>query len=268
MTEHGEVAVAHKKMKNHTSWYIAAPAKEEKNNILRYILRQTDAHHYTDDAKAVVYAGWGLVFYYNYFRKGGEKRSIRLKNGKEVSFTLPNSGCGVLILTGGRGRFWWVGVDGEVHFVKIIVIYSYFTGKQVCSIANIRKNMLTLDMETNKMTLEYIIDKKIDLNQEDLLGTKVYADTIESIIIENLNKPESLSIGIFGEWGSGKSSILSTLESKFIKNEGIKYIEYDAWKHSEDSFKRSFLEYLVKDALKLTPTHNFNRLYDTTSVKF
>ncbi len=95
--ENGQVAAAYKKLDKHTSWYIAAPNKEEKSNLLRYILGQTAAHQYTDDPNAVVYAGWGLLFYYNYFKKEGEKRSVHLKNGKKITFTLPNRGCGVLI---------------------------------------------------------------------------------------------------------------------------------------------------------------------------
>lgn len=123
------------------------------------------------------------------------------------------------------------------------------------------------------MELKYIIDEKIDLNEnkgeKDLLGTKVYAETIELAITSSLNDSSSISIGIFGEWGSGKSSIISTLKSKFNTAEktDIKFIEYDAWKHSEDSFKRSFIEFLVNE-FEFKPTHNLNRLYDTTSVKF
>ena len=96
-TENQQVAAAYKKQDEYHSWYIAAPAKEGKKNILRYILNQTEAHQYTEDPQAVVYAGWGLVFYYNKFNEKGLKRSLKLKNGKIVEFTMPNIGCGVLI---------------------------------------------------------------------------------------------------------------------------------------------------------------------------
>jgi len=95
--ENGDVATAYKTFDNYTSWYIAAPASEEKNNILRYILDKGGAHRYTEESDAVVYAGWGLLFYYNNFFTGGKVRSVRLKNGKKVTFTLPERGCGVLI---------------------------------------------------------------------------------------------------------------------------------------------------------------------------
>ena len=96
-TENQQVAAAYKKQDEYHSWYIAAPAKEGKKNILRYILNQTEAHQYIEDPQAVVYAGWGLVFYYNKFNEKGLKRSLKLKNGKIVEFTMPNIGCGVLI---------------------------------------------------------------------------------------------------------------------------------------------------------------------------
>jgi hypothetical protein len=95
--ENGDVATAYKTFEDYTSWYIAAPASEEENNIMRYILAQTEAHRYIEESDAVVYAGWGLLFYYNNFNKKGEVRTVRLKNGKEVTFTLPEWGCGVLI---------------------------------------------------------------------------------------------------------------------------------------------------------------------------
>lgn len=95
--ENGEVAIASKEMEGYTSWYIGAPAKEEQNNILRYILHQGKAHRYTDDPTAVVYAGWGLLFYYNHFKKDRRTGTVRLKNGKEVKFTSPNRACGVLL---------------------------------------------------------------------------------------------------------------------------------------------------------------------------
>jgi hypothetical protein len=95
--ENQQVAAAYKKQANHHSWYIGAPAKEGKKNILRYILNQTEAHQYIEDPQAVVYAGWGLVFYYNRLNEKGLTRSLTLKNGKIIEFKIPNIGCGVLI---------------------------------------------------------------------------------------------------------------------------------------------------------------------------
>ncbi|KAA6321545.1 hypothetical protein EZS27_028812 [termite gut metagenome] len=48
---------------------------------------------------------------------------------------------------------------------------------------------------------------------KDLLGFKVYADLIRSVISNERILP--VSIGLFGDWGSGKSSIMKMLEQEF-----------------------------------------------------
>src|SRR5690606_36010413 len=103
------------------------------------------------------------------------------------------------------------------------------------------------------MQIKFIPDKVLKLTtDEDLLGTKPYSETLFEII-DNCSGQKN--IGLFGTWGSGKSTILSTLEDlikennnkkdkkgKFInKNNKIAYFEFDAWKYSQDDFRRSFL---------------------------
>lgn len=58
--------------------------------------------------------------------------------------------------------------------------------------------------------MNILIDKEIDLNQKDLLNTKAYTKSLADLI---LNSPadQPFTIGLFGEWGSGKSSIIKTL---------------------------------------------------------
>lgn len=96
--ETGEVAIASKKFDNYTSWYIAVPPKEEKKNILRYILKQSGAHQYIEDSESLIYAGWGMLFYYTKPQKEHtEPAMIKLKNGKEISLELKQPGGGVLL---------------------------------------------------------------------------------------------------------------------------------------------------------------------------
>ena len=51
---------------------------------------------------------------------------------------------------------------------------------------------------------------------EDLLGFQVHADLIRSIVIDPKMLP--VTIGIFGDWGSGKTSVMKMLEESFDPN--------------------------------------------------
>jgi predicted KAP-like P-loop ATPase len=105
--------------------------------------------------------------------------------------------------------------------------------------------------------MNFIEDKELqNLYEEDLLETKKYADTLKNII-EKSNTP--LTIGIFGEWGSGKSSIINTVKNN-LKDMKIKFVIYDAWKYSGDSFRRMFLRELANQ-LNIKMEDNFESFY-------
>lgn len=61
---------------------------------------------------------------------------------------------------------------------------------------------------------------------EDLLGFKVHANLLIDVVKDDSVLP--ISIGVFGDWGSGKSSILQIIKDKFEeKDENDKFIEND-----------------------------------------
>ena len=112
--------------------------------------------------------------------------------------------------------------------------------------------------------INFIPDEEIDLNKEDLLETKRYADTLKEIIVSSVPK---CTIGLFGKWGTGKSSIIKTVRKELENEEGenIKFIVYDAWKYSGDSFRRTFILRL-KNELDPNASHDKDKdnLYDDT----
>ena len=70
----------------------------------------------------------------------------------------------------------------------------------------------------------------------DMLNNKAIAQTIVNIIGDCDDRP--ISIGVHGDWGAGKSSVLAMIEDELGNNkDGIKCIRFNGWKHQgfEDS---------------------------------
>lgn len=64
---------------------------------------------------------------------------------------------------------------------------------------------------------EKLIDSPITDYSEDLLNRKIFVDTLASSL-QNWDKEESLVIGLYGKWGSGKSSIINLVEKKLAED--------------------------------------------------
>ena len=83
-------------------------------------------------------------------------------------------------------------------------------------------------------------------NDGDLLfGHHDIVQTLSTIITKNKSH-ESFTIGLYGDWGSGKSSIAESLQTK-LKDDKIPLIIFDVWKHEGDALRRTFLKSLFDD---------------------
>lgn len=62
---------------------------------------------------------------------------------------------------------------------------------------------------------------------EDLLGFSIHADLLKSIVADPTMLPAT--IGLFGDWGGGKSSILKVLQKDLEKDDEIAVIYFNSW---------------------------------------
>src|ERR1700691_6172774 len=81
-------------------------------------------------------------------------------------------------------------------------------------------------------------DKPADLSKGTLgFSYEEYANAIAKLVD---SAPKPFTIGIFGKWGSGKSTIIKYLGSNLDKDR-YAFVKFDVWKYEQDALRRSFL---------------------------
>ena len=95
------------------------------------------------------------------------------------------------------------------------------------------------------MTSEAIVDTPTTV---DLLGFKRFVDPIAQIIASSTNENTPLTIGVYGEWGSGKTSFLQMIDEA-LRKEGIHPVWFNAWKYDkEDNLWSALLQTILDQA--------------------
>lgn len=117
------------------------------------------------------------------------------------------------------------------------------------------------------MKRQFIPDDEIILNDEnDTLKTSGYAESLVKMI-KKAPTNKVFTIGLYGNWGTGKSSIIKTAQNSIEKsNPKVKFIKYDAWKYVNDSFRRMFL-LKVQQELRFQQTEEMSRFYQSETVE-
>jgi hypothetical protein len=89
----------------------------------------------------------------------------------------------------------------------------------------------------SKLNFKFIEEKPKNDQNKLSYGHLEIVSTLEDIIDKS---PESFTIGLYGNWGTGKSSISESLQAK-LKEKKIPLIIFDVWKHEGDALRRTFL---------------------------
>mgnify|MGYP003300434590 FL=1 len=90
-------------------------------------------------------------------------------------------------------------------------------------------------------------------SEEDRLEYRTHEHIAEKLYdIISSEDSEGLTVGLEGEWGAGKSTVIKLLQKK-LENGGCDktFIFYiDAWEHEGDHLRRVFLEMLIEKLKK------------------
>lgn len=86
----------------------------------------------------------------------------------------------------------------------------------------------------------------------DLLNNEAIANTILELLRERSDHP--LTIGVHGDWGAGKSSILEMIEASLEKNPNTLCIKFNGWRFQgfEDA-KIALIEGIVSGFIDKRP---------------
>ena len=77
---------------------------------------------------------------------------------------------------------------------------------------------------------EFYEDKAIQTKDEDLYGRNRLVENIAKIIDGKTKKEHgSFTIGVYGSWGEGKTSVLNLLKEKFNDIENVYQCSFNPW---------------------------------------
>jgi hypothetical protein len=99
----------------------------------------------------------------------------------------------------------------------------------------------------NEKNLEFFGDRPTEEPTDDILGFDRLADRICEAITKGAPK-QGFVIGIQGEWGTGKTTLLGFIEDRLQDTENICVLQYNPWLKPKADHVKSFFDELAKKA--------------------
>jgi len=95
-----------------------------------------------------------------------------------------------------------------------------------------------MNQNSAKDDFTFLKETPVNAGSDLEFGHKEIIATLENIISKTSH---NLTIGLFGSWGTGKSTIIEVLKCN-LKTKYIPLIIFDVWKHEGDALRRTFLK--------------------------
>lgn len=115
--------------------------------------------------------------------------------------------------------------------------------------------------------IDYYRDNALQRREDDEFKHMHYVEVLKSMLYKS---ETPISIGLYGKWGVGKSSIIQMLGTEVRADDDLrnfKYIEIDAWSISKGSLQQGILEAVnTKLDMPINPSKLEDKLYNVQYV--
>jgi predicted KAP-like P-loop ATPase len=101
------------------------------------------------------------------------------------------------------------------------------------------------------------VDKPIKTKNEDFLDRKAFAEVVTNAIVDyHMDGDESLTIGLFGKWGTGKTSIINMILEDIEQEDDILIFNFEPWLYSDTE---QLISQFFKDFAKVVNHKDYGR---------